>query len=209
MSKMSKWVSFIPRQWFIWQHVGPILEARSTEALVMSIWDKLAAATADLSLAGKIAARLGGAGGHHMRPLRKARKWTSRRLPSFGQILGWTCCWHRAYTPPSRQLRLRHEATALAATKMHSRPSKTGRAATFAPSARSISKLPRSARRQPVSARRTFDIWRGRRASARISNTPNAGASYAERPAQWRRHGGCGPDEKAPHSHTWGTLRAY
>ena len=31
----------------------------------MSIWDKLAAATAELSLAGQIAARLGGAGGHH------------------------------------------------------------------------------------------------------------------------------------------------
>ena len=33
----------------------------------MSIWEKLAAATADVSLGGQIAARIGGAGGHHVR----------------------------------------------------------------------------------------------------------------------------------------------
>ena len=33
----------------------------------MSIWEKLAAATAELSLGGQIAARIGGAGGHHVR----------------------------------------------------------------------------------------------------------------------------------------------
>ena len=33
----------------------------------MSIWEKLAAATVDLSLAGQIAARLGDARGHHVR----------------------------------------------------------------------------------------------------------------------------------------------
>ena len=133
-----------------------------------------------------------------MRPLRKARKWTSRRLPSFGQILGWTCCWHRAYTPPSRQLRLRHDATALAATKMHSRPSKTGRAATFAPSARSISKLPRSARRQPVSARRLLTY--GPRAQSQCENidTPTPEPRMLNVQPNGVAMGGAGPTKRRP-----------
>src|SRR6476661_7928 len=46
-----------------------ILQAmeRTVGTSVMSIWEKLSAATVDLSLAGQIAARLGDARGHHVR----------------------------------------------------------------------------------------------------------------------------------------------